>query len=88
MSEPKQPATDVRPNRRKEVFRAVRGSNLTGQRGSWSAESDTLTVAGTEGKSADDELQSLRRVRLGSVVEDEAASVEPQDTRRYTEPND
>jgi hypothetical protein len=88
MSEYKDPAPDLRANRRKEIFRAVRGSKLTGQRGRWSAESGHLAVMGSGKVAADEEPQFLRRVRLGSVVEDEADAAEPPDTRRYSEPND
>jgi hypothetical protein len=78
----------VRANRRKEIFRAVRGSQLTGQRGSWSGESGHLAASGKKTVVDDDEPQPKRRLRLGGVVEDEADDAEARDTRRYSEPND
>ena len=88
MSESKETPSCARPNRRKEVFRAVRGSKLTGQRGGWSAGPDIRATAGTKTPVLDEELLTKRRVRLGSMVEDEADSTELPVTRRYSEPND
>ncbi|HEV7432301.1 MAG TPA: hypothetical protein VGN77_04600 [Steroidobacteraceae bacterium] len=89
MSDYKDPAPELRANRRKEVFRAVRGNKLTGQRGRWSGELAQLSAAGSKKMPAeDDELKLVRRVRLGSVIEDEAADAEARDRRRYSEPND
>jgi hypothetical protein len=88
MSDDQEPAPDLRANRRKEVFRAIRGSKLTGQRGTWSGESAHPAAAGARKIGGDDELASMRRVRLGGVIEDEADSTLAGDTRRYSEPND
>jgi hypothetical protein len=88
MSESKEAPMPALPNRRKEIFRAVRGSKLTGQRGNWPAAAHTVTSAGKERSVLADELQIKRRVRLGSVIEDEADRGEPPVTRRYSEPND
>ena len=74
MSDDKEPASDLRANRRKEVFRVIRGSKLTGQRGKWSGESGHLATADSAKIVADDELSSMRRVKLGGVIEDETDS--------------
>jgi hypothetical protein len=88
MSESKPPAPDLGPNRRKEIFRVVRGSKLTGQRGNWSGELGQSAVADSEKMAADDGLHAIRRVRLGRAVEDEGNDAEVRDVRRYSEPND
>jgi hypothetical protein len=88
MSEHNDPASDLRANRRKEVFRVLRGSKLTAQRGKWSADSTHAPGAESRKAVADDEPQPLRRVRLGGVVEDETGAVETREPRRYSEPND
>ncbi len=36
----------------------------------------------------DEELRFMRRVRLGSVVEDETERPDARPSRRYSEPND
>jgi hypothetical protein len=88
MSEYKDPTPDLRANRRKEIFRAVRGSKLTGQRGRGSADVPHLGTPDTKRVPADDEPKPMRRVRLGSVIEDESGAPESRDARRYSEPND
>jgi hypothetical protein len=87
MSESKEPPSCARPNRRKEIFRVVRGSKLTGQRGTRSAEPDNGAIAGA-GISVLQELPSMRRARLGALVEDEAGDANLPVRGRYSEPND
>jgi hypothetical protein len=87
MSDYKEPPPDLRANRRKEVFRATRGSKLTGQRGRWAGA--PAQVPPESGKVVvDDGPKSMRRVRLGGMVEDEAGAAGASDPRRYSEPND
>ncbi len=88
MSEYKDPTPDLRANRRKEIFRAIRGTKLTGQRGRWSGEAPPPGTADSKKARADDAPQPMRRLRLGSVIEDESGAAEASDTRRYSEPND
>jgi hypothetical protein len=88
MSEYKDPTPDLRANRRKEIFRAVRGTKLTGQRGRWSAGAPHQGSLDSRKALADDESPAMRRVRLGRVVEDESGAAEASDARRYSEPND
>ena len=89
MSYYKDTAPDLRAHRRKEIFRAIRGNKLTGQRGRWPVELGQLSVADSKKVLAhDDELLAAPRVRLGSVVEDEAADAEGREIRRFSEPND
>jgi len=88
MSDHNDPASDLRANRRKDVFRVLRGSKLTAQRGKWPAESANAPGPESRKAVASDEPQLVRRVRLGGVVEDEAGAAEARDPRRYSEPND
>ena len=88
MSESKELPSAQPPNRRKEIFRVARGSKLTGQRGTWSADIQSAAVADAGKSSMDDELRFMRRVRLGRVVEDEVERADALPSRRYSEPND
>ena len=88
MSAYKDPTPDLRANRRKEIFRAVRGSKLTGQRGRWPGDAPHRGTADSKKVLADDEPQPMRRLRLGSGIEDESGTAETRDARRYSEPND
>jgi hypothetical protein len=88
MSGYKDSAPDLRANRRREIFRAVRASKLTGQRGKLPGDPVPLAVADSRKALAEDEAQPPRRVRLGGPVEDEAGAAGLSDPRRYSEPND
>lgn len=88
MSDCKDPAPDLRANRRKEIFRVSRGSKLTGQRGKWAGEPAQQSPPETRKAVADDGPKPMRRIRLGGVIEDEASTAEASDMRRYSEPND
>ncbi len=88
MSDYKDPAPDLRANRRKEIFRTTRGSKLSGQRGRWVGEPAAHSPTESRKAVVDDEPKPLRRIRLGGVIEDEAGAAEVSDMRRYSEPND
>jgi len=88
MSDYKESAPDLRANRRREIFRAVRGSKLTGQRGKLPGDPVPLTVSDARKALAEDEARPLRRIRLGGPIEDEAGAAGVSDPRRYSEPND
>ena len=89
MTDQKNHLADLMANRRKEIFKTVRGSKLTGLRGRSVGESGTQPAAGPRrGASNDNEPLTLRRVRLGPVIEDETDGPETLDAHRYSEPND
>lgn len=88
MSDTHKPPGGPRPNRRKEIFPAVRGSKLTEQRGGWSGRPQGVALAATKDPIATAHRQSVRRVRLGNEVEDESERTQAQDAPRYSEPND
>ena len=88
MSDDKDPAPELRANRRKEIFRAIRGSKLTGQRGKWPGESVYLAATDSGKIITDNEQPPLRRVKLGAGIEDESDSAPAGESRRYSEPND
>jgi len=76
-------------NRRKEIFKTVRGSKLSGLRGRAAGESLTAPAGGTKKIPVyEDEPQSGRRVRLAPPIEDEIAGIEVRSPPRYSEPND
>ena len=88
MTNQKDPAPALTVNRRKEIFVAIRGSKLTGLRGRSVGESGVQPARSSRGPAYDDEPQTMRRVRLGRVIEDETDKLEARDARRYSEPND
>jgi hypothetical protein len=89
MDEYMDPAAALRANRRKEIFRAVRGDKLTGQRTSWSGELMPLSAARpAKAATTEEPPQRSRRLRLGATIEDEADGAQPGVPPRYFEPND
>lgn len=89
MSNEKYLPPDLRVNRRKEIFRTVRGSKLTQLRGRSTGESGGQSAGSPRRAIAhDDEPQTTRRVRLGPAIEDETDAPEALGVRRYSEPND
>jgi hypothetical protein len=76
-------------NRRKEIFKTVRGSTLSALRGRAAGAPLTPPAAGSQKMASyEDEPQLRRRVRLGALIEDEIAGLEVRDVRRFSEPND
>ena len=76
-------------NRRKEIFKTVRGSKLSGLRGRAAGEPFAPVAAASQKMAGfEDEPQSGRRVRLGPLIEDEITGLEVRDLPRYSEPND
>jgi hypothetical protein len=90
MTEDRSPTSpDLPANRRREIFRVVRGSKLTGLRGKWAGEPGPSTHTDTKPASGVEEPTSSRhRIKLGSAVEDEFSVAEIRRERRYSEPND
>lgn len=82
-------AAALTANRRKEIFKTVRGSKLSGLRGRAAGESRTPDAGATKKLAVvEDAPQAGRRVRLGSLIEDEIAGIEARTLPRYSEPND
>jgi hypothetical protein len=76
-------------NRRKEIFKAVRGSKLSGVRGRGGSEPViSHAVAAKKNAAYEDEPLTRRRVRLEPPIEDETTGLEFHHPNRYSEPND
>jgi hypothetical protein len=88
MDNDREPDAETRPNRRREIFRAVRASTLTGQRG----ELDTggQVLAPRARSAALEKLPAAARPvqRRVALEEEFGGAAEGLDARRYAEPND
>ena len=79
----------MKANRRKEIFRAARGSKLSGLRGRVSSEQNAAISPGSRPDLVyGEEPRIKRRVKLDPRIEDELTDPDVRESRGYSEPND